>query len=45
MGFIISRIKKDDTKSGRQSKKIQERRMGKYRTAGRADSRTNYTKE
>ena len=24
------------------AKKIQERRMGKYRIAGRADSRTNY---
>ena len=43
MGFRISRIKKDGTKSGRQCKKIQERRMAKYKRAGRVDSRANYT--
>ena len=43
MRFRISRIKKDGTKSDRQCKKIQERRMGKYRRARRANSRTNCT--
>ena len=43
MGFTISRIKKDGPKSGRQCKKIQEIRMGKYRTARSANSRMNYT--
>ena len=43
MGFRISRINKDDPKSGRQCKKIQEIRMRKYRRAGRANSGMNYT--
>ena len=43
MGFRISRTNKDGPKSGRECQKIQEIRMGKYRRAGRDNSRTNYT--
>ena len=43
MRFRISGIKKDGPNSGKQCKKIQEIRIGKYRRAARANSRTNYT--